>query len=375
MTSNSVDREKHVDPVDGSSLPVFDLGPYLDSTTTLNITLDGNVLELCENIASCLKETSCLVVRDPRVDAAANDRFLNTMEEYFARPLEEKLEDARPDLAYQVGITPEGVERPRCLNDESMKEVISSFSEEDAPHTPCGADPKWRYFWRLGERPTATRFQELNADPVIPKGFDNWEAIMDEWGNHMLSTVRTVSEMIAIGCGLERDVFVQRMHLGPHLLAPTGTDLEKHGIEEGVVFAGFHNDLNFLTVHGKSRFPGLFIWLRDGTRIPVRIPDGCLLIQAGKQMEWMTGGCIKAGYHEVICTKETIAAKEAAMKEDKSTWRVSSTVFSQLASDEVLRPLPCFAQSDPDIDKKYPPIAVGQFVESELKYINLMKKG
>ena len=30
----------------------------------------------------------------------------------------------------------------------------------------------------------------------------------------------------------------------------------------------------------------------------MRIPEGCLLLQAGKQMEWLTGGAVKAGYHE-----------------------------------------------------------------------------
>lgn len=36
---------------------------------------------------------------------------------------------------------------------------------------PSGPDPKWRFFWRVGERPLAenTRFPELNAAPVIPK--------------------------------------------------------------------------------------------------------------------------------------------------------------------------------------------------------------
>jgi hypothetical protein len=32
----------------------------------------------------------------------------------------------------------------------------------------------------------------------------------------------------------------------------------------GEVLAGFHYDLNFLTIHGKSRFPALNIFLRDG---------------------------------------------------------------------------------------------------------------
>ena len=35
---------------------------------------------------------------------------------------------------------------------------------------PTGPDPKWRYFWRIGERPANTEFAELNAEPVIPAG-------------------------------------------------------------------------------------------------------------------------------------------------------------------------------------------------------------
>lgn len=50
------------------------------------------------------------------------------------------------------------------------------------------------------------------------------------------------------------------------------------------MFAGYHYDLNFLTIHGRSRFPGLFIWLRDGRKVPVKVPAGCLLLQAGKQV-------------------------------------------------------------------------------------------
>jgi len=292
------------------------------------------------------------------------------MEAYFARPEEVKLEDARPHLAYQVGITPEGVEKPRCLSDTTMQNAIDTLPDGQRPQQPSGPDPKWRYFWRLGKRPKNTRFQELNADPVVPDGFNDWEDIMNDWGNHMLDTVSTVSEMVAVGLDLPKDTFTQRMHLGPHLLAPTGTDLQKYG-KEGTVIAGFHNDLNFLTIHGKSRFPGLSIWLRDGTKVQVTIPDGCLLLQAGKQMEWLTGGQIKAGYHEVICTKETLLSKEAAVKNNRSIWRVSSTVFSQLASDEVLRPLPGFETEESR--RKYPPVPVGQFVESELRYINLMK--
>ena len=33
-----------------------------------------------------------------------------------------------------------------------------------------GADPKWRFMARIGPRPAATQYAELNAAPVNPEG-------------------------------------------------------------------------------------------------------------------------------------------------------------------------------------------------------------
>lgn len=94
----------------------------------------------------------------------------------------------------------------------------------------------------------------------------------------------------------------------PHILAPTASDLSKYG-EKDTILAGFHSDLNFLTIHGRSRYPGLNIWARNtGKRIPVTIPQGNnLLVQAGKQLEHISGGLIKAGFHEVVVNEQTLA--------------------------------------------------------------------
>jgi isopenicillin N synthase-like dioxygenase len=64
-----------------------------------------------------------------------------------------------------------------------------------------------------------------------------------------------------------------------------------------------------------------------------------LCCQAGKQLEWLTGGHVQAGMHEVIVTERTQAAAAAARAAGRSTWRVSSTLFSHIASDVVLQPL------------------------------------
>jgi len=129
--------------------------------------------------------------------------------------------------------------------------------------------------------------------------------------------------------------------------------------------------LNYITIHGKSRFPGLFIWLKDGTKIPAAIPDGCLLLQAGIQLEYLTGGYLKAGFHEVIYTDATKAAFEKAKKEGKSTWRVSSTLFGHMRSDVILEPLGHFATASSK--NKYKSISAAEQVEEEIKAINLLQ--
>lgn len=48
---------------------------------------------------------------------------------------------------------------------------------------------------------------------------------MNKWGNMMVDATFTAAEMAAIGMGLDKDTFTSKMTGGPHLLAPTGSDL------------------------------------------------------------------------------------------------------------------------------------------------------
>lgn len=130
-----------------------------------------------------------------------------------------------------------------------------------------------------------------------PKDVPNWATKMDKWGNMMIDGCLTVAAMAAIGMDIPEDSLTSKLNGGPHLLAPTGSDLTRYPLD--TVFAGFHYDLNFLTIHGKSRYPGLFVWLRNGEKIPVAVPEGHLLLQAGSQFDLLTGGYVTCGFHEV----------------------------------------------------------------------------
>lgn len=341
-------------------LPVIDFSIFFDKK-------EGWEAE-CAKVADSLHRTGILLVKDPRVAEERNEAFLDMLEDYFNQPSQDTAADIHPEVHFQVGATPAFVEqaRPHC-------DKVALLDDKNKPWTICPpeADPKWRFFWRIGERPQDTQFNSLNAPQVIPAKFPQWTSVMDGWGGLMLNACLTVAEMAAVGMQLPADEFTKRMNMGPHLLAPTGSDLNTFA-QEGVVFANYHYDLNFLTIHGRSRYPGLFAWLRDGTKFSVKVPAGTLLLQAGKQFEWLTGGHILAGFHEVVVTKDTLAAVEKRKAVGRPLWRVSSTLFSHIASDVVLEPVGQFGTDE--AKALYPATPAGIQVEDELKAIKLAIK-
>lgn len=247
---------------------------------------------------------------------------------------------------------------------------MGSIGPNDKPLSPCPPelDPKWRFFWRIGPVPEKTKFPALNADAVIPPEIPEWKDVMDMWGGKMLSSLFVLAEMAATGFGMAPDAFTKRMTCGPHLLAPTGSDFNTYGAL-GTVLAGYHYDLNFLTIHGKSRFPGLQIWTRQNKKMGVAVPDGCLLVQAGKQIEYLTGGHVLAGFHEVVVNAATVRTIDERRAAGKSLWRVSSTLFGHIQSDQTLEPLPPF--NTPEAVAAFPQKFAGQQVTDELQAINL----
>lgn len=350
------------------TVSVVELSTYL-SEREQGLAPSAAVLDICKEVARILSETGIVIVRDPRVNEQQNNTFLDLMEDYFSQPTEVKLLDARPEIGYQLGVTPDHVEEPRCVNDPQCITDVEKLTPENRPHFPTGPDVKWRYFWRIGARPVDTKFPEQNHNPVIPANFAQWETTMNQWGQMMHHASTTLLEMLAIGLGLPPNTFTSYGELGPHLLAPTASDLSKYAIKD-TIFAGYHYDLNFVSTHGKSRFPGLYVWKRDGTKLQVKVPEGCLLIQAAKQLEWLTGGLIRAGMHEVVVDNNTLEAVERQKARGRPLWRISSTFFYHVASDKVMQPLEALKPSPAAIQVYYP-IAAGDHVLREIEFIKL----
>ncbi|EPZ34897.1 hypothetical protein O9G_002028 [Rozella allomycis CSF55] len=140
-------------------LPVVDIDKY--------VTEGNNQIELCLQVSNAFREFGAIAIRDSRVPFEKNEHFLDILEKYFSQDEEALMRDSRPEIGYQIGVTPEGIEAPRCIHDTDCQNFIDSLKEEDKPVKPTRADVKWRYFHRIGPRPLQTKFPELNATPIL----------------------------------------------------------------------------------------------------------------------------------------------------------------------------------------------------------------
>lgn len=320
-------------------------------------------LEL-EEVTRRFADLGVVCLRTSRVNAKVQAEFRNAMLKIHGASEQERAEMDGADTGYQFGMTPPGAERP--LDHSAW---VATLRSEHRPLTvPGQADPKARFMWPIGPRPKRTRWPKVNAGGgPVPARFRHIAEPLTTWGNHMLTAARELLKIVAVGIGLDSWILEGMLSYGPHILGPTGSDFSSVWL--GQVLAGLHYDFNAVTIHGQSNIRALICWTRDGHPFLVEVPDGCLLAQAGKSLEWVTGGFFHAGKHEVIVTPEALedAARLAHM--GGTLIRVSSNLFVHFATRRIMRPLGRFAT--PEALRQYPSIYGGDYETRELVQIGL----
>ena len=89
----------------------------------------------CKKVAYSFHKFGICIVRDPRVNHQDNDTYIDMIERYFEHISTDyyaggQLADARPELSYQTGVTPEAVEKAR-----DHEAIANLLPEEDKPLT------------------------------------------------------------------------------------------------------------------------------------------------------------------------------------------------------------------------------------------------
>jgi isopenicillin N synthase-like dioxygenase len=203
------------------------------------LSTDHTDVEECKEAAKGLREIGFLLVKDPRVHQADHVKLVNMLGKYFESRAKkyvrgDTIDEAFPENAYRFGVMPEYCRRP-----PDYLNTWKRFKEENRPHVriPPALDPQWRYSWRIGdELPNNRRFE---SKKISPGDFPSWASTMDAYGSALLGTVFSISEVLAIGLGLKRTLFHDRLIYGSHTLTPTGIDLGRHNAL-GAVILGFN---------------------------------------------------------------------------------------------------------------------------------------
>ena len=165
----------------------------VDLTRYLNKTSGWD--EDCTRLVYNLYRSGFAYAYDPRIDYSKNDKYIDQMEHYFALR-SRQFEDGERDIDVCVGI--------KCGLKENYTQIRQAYLEEKqklkSPNisiTPLypKIDPTWRYHWLL----------KSESKNIIPEDFPDFAKTNEEWGEETFRTSITISEMIAIALGLEKD--------------------------------------------------------------------------------------------------------------------------------------------------------------------------
>lgn len=315
----------------------IDVAPFLEyySSRSLTEPLPPHLLDTGRLLMESFHHTGIVFVKDPRMDEADNQAFIDLMQAFYA------------DLAAEN----------------------AKANPEEKPLTES------KILWCVNEKP-----QELEEFPNwAPSEYPEFKSTLDKWGETLLLGLKTVTSFFEKAAGLTPGTISQKFENANHILNPSGFDLAELGL--GSVLTTIHFDISFITVHGNSRFPVFSVWLRDGSTIDVEIPEGLLMFQAGKIFEYITGGYVLAGNHIVKHTPKTAVAVEsarAALSTDpellrRALWKINSSMFGNFQQDQTVELIPEFESLCPDSVEetraKYPLLRFDDYVshaETEL---------
>ncbi|MBP9763107.1 hypothetical protein KBD34_05880 [Patescibacteria group bacterium] len=341
----------------------------LPTTESLIPVIDPTAMsreEFCAAVARSLETTGLVILRSQHADPVVREEMQLGTARFFASPT--RIKRLTMTRNFQGGWTPPYSETP-----VDQRGYVIKLDADQRPYwEDLEDDAKERVMFGVGWRPAATRFPGLMPPTRIMVGHEAWCRTMRLWGKNMLSDTDLILGALAEHYGLPAKVFSTKG--GAHYVAPTGTKMNKFRV--GKVVVRLHSDMGLLTGHEKSiaffsksgkkaSCGGLIVWTKNGRKIRVVMPEGCRLFQAGMQLEYVTGGKIVAGMHQVVIPPEAQALIDEAVLNGEDVWRITATLFPHYLGDKRITVLKPFRVKG----RKYPTIFAGELDEATLKAI------
>ena len=216
-------------------------------------------------------------------------------------------------------------------------------------------------FWHIGRELVAGhRFSELMAPniwPDQPEGFRETFielfAAFDTAGDRLLSA-------IAVHLGLAPDWFDHAVKDGNSVLRllhypPVTEDAPN-------VRAGAHEDINLITLLLGAEEAGLELLDKDGEWLPVKPPEGAMVVNVGDMLQRLTNHVLPSTTHRVVNPPV----------ERRGHSRYSMPFFLHPAPDFLIKALPQTVTAENP--EREPPITAHDYLAERLAEIGLTKK-
>ncbi|MGK6318620.1 isopenicillin N synthase family dioxygenase [Sphingomonas sp. DT-204] len=217
-------------------------------------------------------------------------------------------------------------------------------------------------FWHVGrELPAGHRFETdmaPNIWPDRPEGFRetflDLFAALDDAGDRLLSAI------------------ARHLKLEPHWFDPAVKDgnsvlrllhYPPVPADAPEVRAGAHEDINLITLLLGAEEAGLELLDKDGQWLPVRPPEGAMVVNVGDMLQRLTNHVLPSTTHRVV----------NPAPERRGFSRYSMPFFLHPAPDFLIKTLP--STVTPDNPDRYPePITAHDYLHERLVEIGLIRK-
>ena len=306
---------------------------------TVDLSRDGS--KAVDILGRALEDIGFVFLRSPenrQVMGPAYEQFRRV----FTLPTAVKEQYAHPEIFYQRGWTPNFKELGLACRRMGPK-------KEDHPDA--------KECWGMGpDLMAGNRTKELcpNFYPanVWPKEVPEFQPAMNTLYCNLYFTGLNAFGLLEKYMGLKPDYFRTLTHDAPHFMRaihyPPVTAEEAAKVQWGCK----HTDINFLTVLPVSTRSGLWVRCHDGSWVPGRPDEDCVIVQVGDMLQHHTAGRFRSAVHEV-----------RAPKEGTNEGRLSAALFIHARPDTVLNPEPKGG--------RFPSITAGDYLIKRLAAIGL----
>ena len=298
--------------------------------------IDAHPDRVARALGESFRRFGFAMVRDHGIDPVLVARGWEVAKAFFALSEEEKRRCHVPGGAGQRGLTPFGVEIAKGARAHDLKEFYH-VGRTLPPGHPYAA-------WMPG-----------NVWPERPEAFAATATALFEAFER---AGRTILSAIARDLGLAPDWFEAPVADGNSILRL----LHYPPVPEDApgVRAGAHEDINVITLLLGAEEAGLELRDRDGRWLPVRPPEGALVVNIGDMLQRLTNHVLPSTTHRVVNPPP----------ERRGVSRYSMPFFLHFAPDFGIETLPgCVGPGNPD---RYPePITAHAYLMERLREIGL----